>query len=54
MLLWYIHTSLARPPVREPISGSVWPDPAFETPARKRGGREGSTVEAIGEEEWQR
>lgn len=29
MLLWCIHTSLASPPVREPISGSVWPDHPF-------------------------
>lgn len=40
-LLLRIHTSLACPPVRESISGSVWPELVFGEPGRGSGGSGG-------------
>lgn len=36
-----IYTSLASPPVRETISGSVWPDPACLAEGGREGGEHG-------------
>jgi len=50
VLLWRIHTSLPSPLLKEPISGSVWPDLVSGEPEK---GREKRKIEATNEEERQ-